>query len=146
MPLFRMAMYAKGIEIWCAPTVDDRDIWQATMRPIAHEARSVAVSACQYLASPNTLALDCGDWPGDRPLIRGGSVIVSPLGEILAGPLYDEEGLISAEIDLNDIVRGRYDLDVTGHYARPDIFRLQVNERAREAVVAELLQAGEGEN
>jgi nitrilase len=70
------------------------------------------------------------DWPRDRPLIRGGSIIVSPLGEVLAGPVYDREELLVAKIDLDDVVRGRYDLDVTGHYARPDVFTLTVDEGA----------------
>ncbi len=68
-------------------------------------------------------------WPKDKPLIRGGSVIISPMGEIIAGHLYNEEGLISAEIDLNDIVKARYDMDPAGHYSRPDIFKLIVGEK-----------------
>ena len=70
------------------------------------------------------------DWPRDRPLIRGGSLIVSPLGEVLAGPVYDRDELLVATVDLDEVVRGRYDLDVIGHYARPDIFTLSVDERA----------------
>ena len=68
-------------------------------------------------------------------LIRGGSVIVSPLGEVLAGPLYGEEGVLVAEVDPADTVRGKYDLDVAGHYARPDVFRLSVNRAPQRAVV-----------
>lgn len=126
MPLLRNTMYAKGVEIWCAPTVDDRDIWQASMRHIAYEARCFLVSACQFQSQ---ILEDTG-----KPAIRGGSVIVSPMGEVLAGPLYGEAGLISAEIDLNDIVRARYDLDATGHYGRPDIFNLTVDERPKLAI------------
>ena len=78
-------------------------------------------------------AAACGiyrpDWPRDRPLIRGGSLIVSPLGEVLAGPAYNREELLVAEVDLDDVVRGRYDLDVIGHYARPDVFTLTVDEQ-----------------
>lgn len=73
-------------------------------------------------------------WPRDTPLIRGGSVIISPMGEILAGPLYGCEGLISADIDLYEIVRARYDMDPVGHYSRPDVFRLTVDEQARPPV------------
>ena len=83
MPLLRTAMYAKGLDIWCAPTVDERDIWQTSMRHIAYEGRLFVVSACQYQPPPGSAV---PDWPLDRPLIRGGSVIVSPLGEVLAGP------------------------------------------------------------
>lgn len=128
MPLLRTAMYAKGIEIWCAPTVDERDIWQVSMRHIAYEGRVFVVSACQYLPLPLDGIAGDEAWPSDRPLIRGGSVLVSPMGEVLAGPLYNEEGLVCAEIDLHDIVRARYDFDATGHYARPDIFHLSINE------------------
>lgn len=125
MPLLRTAMYAKGLDIWCAPTVDDRDIWQTSMRYIAYEGRNFVVSACQFQPPPAA---------SDTPLIRGGSVIISPMGEVLSGPLYNQEGLILAEIDLDDIVKARYDMDPTGHYSRPDIFTLTVDERERPAV------------
>lgn len=134
MPLLRTAMYAKGIDIWCAPTVDDRDIWQVSMRHIAYEGRMFLVSACQYLPLPLDGFGGDDAWPADKPMIRGGSVIVSPMGEVLAGPLYNQEGLVCAEIDPDDIVRARYDLDVTGHYARPDIFKLTVDEQPRPAI------------
>jgi nitrilase len=129
MPLLRTAMYAKGLDIWCAPTVDERDMWQVSMRHIAYEGRLFVISACQY--QPPPAASTTTDWPRDRPLIRGGSIIVSPLGEVLAGPVYDREELIVAKIDLDDVVRGRYDLDVIGHYARPDVFALTVDEGAK---------------
>lgn len=135
MPLLRTAMYAKGVEIWCAPTVDARPVWQSTMQHIALEGRCFVISACQYQASPNDLGLDIANWPGDQDLIDGGSVIIGPLGDILAGPLLNKEGIISANIDLDDIARARYDLDVVGHYARPDIFQLSVNETPRQSVV-----------
>lgn len=131
MPLLRAAMYAKGIQLYCAPTVDDRDTWIPTMQHIAFEGRCFVLSACQFIKR--------GDYPaeypalqGDAPetmLIRGGSVIVSPLGHILAGPNYDCECIQVADIDLGEIAEGKYDLDVAGHYSRPDVFRLEVNER-----------------
>jgi nitrilase len=136
MPLFRTAMYAKGVNIWCAPTVDDREVWQSTMRHIAVEGRCFVLSACQYF-----LRSDCP--PDYHPiqgedaateLIAGGSVIVSPLGQVLAGPLRHAEGILTAELDLNEIARTRFDLDVVGHYARPDIFRLSVDERPKNSV------------
>lgn len=133
MPLLRTAMYAKGVQVWCAPTVDDRDVWQTSMRHIACEGRQFLVSACQYLPLPSRSEHEDVTWPSNKPLIRGGSVIVSPMGEVLAGPLYGEEGLIAAEIDLDQVVRARYDLDPVGHYARPDIFDLSVDERPRPA-------------
>ena len=139
MPNLRSALYAGGTQFWCAPTVDDRDVWQASMRHIAVEGRCFVASACQYmLRSDAPSDYDCmqGNDP-DTVLIRGGSVIVSPLGEILAGPLYGTEGLLVADADLSDHTRGKYDLDVTGHYARPDVFQLTVN-RSVQAAVADL--------
>lgn len=134
MPLLRTAMYSKGIEIWCAPTVDARPVWQSTMQHIALEGRCFVVSACQYQPSPKELGLKIDNWPEDEALIPGGSVIFGPLGEKLAGPLLGEEGIITAEVDMDDIMKSRYDLDVIGHYARPDIFELRVNETPRESV------------
>jgi len=118
MPLLRAAMYAKGIQLYCAPTVDDRDSWIPSMRHIACEGRCFVFSACQYVPD----------------LIRGGSCIVSPFGEVLAGPCYNEERILTAEIDPAEIVRGKFDLDVAGHYARPDVFQLRVNEAAQRPV------------
>ncbi|MFZ6049261.1 carbon-nitrogen hydrolase family protein [Pseudomonas sp. CR3202] len=134
MPLLRTAMYAKGVDVWCAPTVDEREMWQATMRHIACEGRCFVVSACQVQDSPAALGIEVENWPENRPLINGGSVIVGPLGEVLAGPMTGERGLLVAEIDTADLVRARYDFDVTGHYARPDVFELVVDERAKPGV------------
>lgn len=134
MPLLRTAMYAKGVQIWCAPTVDEREIWQCSMRHIAHEGRCFVISACQVQPSPAALGIEVPGWDPARPLINGGSVIVGPLGEILAGPLHGETGLVTAQIDTGDLVRARYDFDVVGHYARPDVFSLAVDERAKRTV------------
>lgn len=134
MPLVRMALYGKGIDIWCAPTVDERDIWQCSMRHIAHEGRMFVVSACQIQDSPSSLGIKVEGWDDDRQLIAGGSVIVGPMGDVLAGPLKNAEGLLTAEIDLNDLVKARYDFDVVGHYARPDVFQLNVDERPKQSV------------
>jgi nitrilase len=135
MPLLRAAMYAKGIEIYCAPTADDLETWVVSMRHIAKEGRVFVLSACQFLRRGDCPAdyEDRGDDP-DEVLIRGGSCIVSPSGELLAGPVYDAPAVLHAELDLDDIARGKYDLDVCGHYARPDVFRLQVDERAKRSV------------
>lgn len=105
MPLLRTAMYAKGLDLWCAPTVDEREMWQVSMRHIAHEGRCFVVSACQVQASPQALGLEIAHWPAERPLIAGGSVIVGPMGDVLAGPLVGRAGLISAQIDTADLVR-----------------------------------------
>ncbi len=143
MPNLRQTLYAKGINLWCAPTVDERDIWQASMRHIAYEGRTFVLSACQYLTRADAPDVyDCvqGNDPKTE-LIRGGSVIVSPLGEILAGPVYGKEAIIAADIDLFDTIRGKYDLDVAGHYARPDIFNLNVDEAPKPAVTFKSLLA-----
>jgi predicted amidohydrolase len=133
MPLFRTAMYAKGVEVWCAPTVDDRDQWQASMRHIALEGRCFVLSANQFLrrdALPPDLRTD----DMDHVLIGGGSMIVSPLGHVLAGPLRECEGILAADLDLEDIARARFDFDAVGHYARADVFSLSVDESPRTAV------------
>lgn len=137
MPLLRYTLYAKGISIYCAPTVDSREIWQCTMRHIATEGRCFVISACQVQDSPSALGLkpdEVPGWPADTKLMQGNSLIASPMGEVLAGPLVGEQGLVTAAVDLDDVVRGRYDLDVTGHYARGDVFDLKVNETSSAAV------------
>jgi nitrilase len=136
MPLLRTAMYAKGVTLWCAPTVDDREGWQATMRHIALEGRCFVLCASQFLLRshcPENYEPIQGSAP-DTVLIGGGSTIISPLGKILAGPLRGSEGILTAELDLGEVARGKYDLDVVGHYARPDVFTLSVDERAKPAV------------
>ena len=135
MPLLRSYMYAKGVEVYCAPTVDCRDQWQHSMKHIAHEGRCFVVTAVQYLPSPEALGKTVPHWKDDEELMRGGSVIVDPMGQVLAGPLYHKEGLVSAEIDLEDIVKAKYDMDVSGHYARPDVFSLHVDTRPKKNVV-----------
>jgi len=121
MPLYRQHLYNQGVQIWCAPTVDSREIWQSSMRHIAYEGRCFVLSPCQYLTKQ--------DWPEDLRAqggeIDGRSLIVSPFGEVLAGPLTGS-GLLTADINLDDIQRGKYDLDVAGHYNRPDIFSLRI--------------------
>lgn len=138
MPLLRMAMYAKGVQLYCAPTADDRPTWLPTMQTVALEGRCFVLSACQYLTRgdcPPDYAAIQGDDPG-TVLMRGGSCIVGPLGQVLAAPDFTGETIRIAELDRRDIARGKYDFDVTGHYARPDVFRLHVNERPQPAVVS----------
>ena len=134
MPLFRTAMYSKGVEIWCAPTVDERDIWRSSMRHVAHEGRCFVISCCQVQPSPRALGVQIDGWDEDRPLIKGGSMIVGPLGDVLAGPAENGPELLTAEIDMNDVIKARYDLDVVGHYSRPDIFSLRVDQTPRDGV------------
>ncbi|HEX9605068.1 MAG TPA: carbon-nitrogen hydrolase family protein [Myxococcales bacterium] len=137
MPMLRMAMYSKGVQLYCAPTADDRETWLPTMRHVALEGRCFVLSACQVLRRSD-LPADIPNALGDSPetlLMRGGSCIVDPLGKVLAGPAFDEETILFAELDLDEIARGKYDFDVAGHYARPDVFQLSVNERPARAVV-----------
>jgi nitrilase len=113
MPLYRTSLYQQGIEFYCAPTADGRESWIATVRHIALEGRCFVLSANQI---------------GGQPVAsNGGSCIVDPLGRILAGPNYESECVISADLNRDEIIRGKFDFDVVGHYARNDVFRLVVN-------------------
>lgn len=136
MPLLRTAMYARGIALYCAPTVDDRETWLPTMRHIALEGRCFVLTACQYLKRgdfPESARVSLGEHPEDV-LIRGGSAIVNPLGVVLAGPDFSGETILYADLDLADVPRGKFDFDVVGHYARPDVFRLTVDESPKTSV------------
>jgi nitrilase len=130
MPLLRMAMYRKGIQLYCTPTADARETWVASMRHIACEGRCFVLSANQFVRRSDYPDDYPVDLPADEVMCRGNSVIVSPFGELLAGPETEGEAILRAEIDLGRTVEGKYDFDVAGHYSRPDIFRLEVNERA----------------
>jgi nitrilase len=137
MPLLRTYMYSKGIQIYCAPTADDRETWLPSMRHIALEGRCFVLTCCQYLRRsdcPKDYAAIQGDDP-HTVLMRGGSCIIGPLGQILTEPNYETECILTADLDMSEIPRGKYDFDVTGHYARPDVFRLHVNEKATPPVV-----------
>ncbi|KAF1760578.1 hypothetical protein GCK72_008827 [Caenorhabditis remanei] len=136
MPLYRMTLYNKEVQIYLAPTVDDRDVWLSTMRTIALEGRCFVVSACQYLKSSaypsdHLLRKEHGD---DTVLIRGGSCAVDPLGTVLVEPDFTQETIRYTEFDLSDIALGKMDLDVVGHYSRPDVFQLTVNENQMSTV------------
>ncbi len=136
LPLMRAAMYAKGIEIYCAPTADARDSWIASVRHIAVEGRCFVLSCNQFNRRrdfPADYHTTFGEDPG-AVVCRGGSCIVDPFGNFLAGPNFEGEAILCAEIDRGQIVRGKYDLDVVGHYARPDIFQLHVDERPKPPV------------
>ena len=138
MPMLRMAMYAKNVALYCAPTADDRDTWIPTMRHVALEGRCFVLTACQFLrkgAYPASVRVAMGESP-DSVLMRGGSAIVSPAGSVLAGPHFDGETILTADLDLDDIARGKFDFDVAGHYSRPDVFTLAVNEAPAAPVVS----------
>lgn len=122
MPLARWAVYQGGPQIWLAPTADDSESWLASMRHIAIEAGAFVVSVPQYI--PTTAFPD--DFPLPLPadgavLGRGGACIVAPSGEVIAGPLYDVEGIITADCDLRDALHAKRYFDVVGHYGRSDV-------------------------
>jgi predicted amidohydrolase len=135
MPLLRYALYAKGMTILCSPTADGRDTWLPSMQHIAQEGRCFVISCNQFNRRR--------DFPDDYPALydlksddivtRGGSVIVGPLGEILAGPLFDAKGILYAHVDTTQIVESRMDFDPCGHYARPDVFSLQFDDSSKLA-------------
>lgn len=138
MPLARTALYAKGIEIYLAPTADARDLWQSTLQHIALEGRCFVLAANQYVTKsmyprdlgPEALA-DLEVAPEE--MCRGGSAILSPLGEYLAPPLYGREGILYADLDPEALAGARFDFDAVGHYARPDVFSFAVDERVQRA-------------
>jgi nitrilase len=142
MPLARMAMYGKGVQIYLAPTADQRDTWQPTLRHIACEGRCFVLGCNQFVTKdlyPSDLA-GVEELAGQPDVIcRGGSAIISPLGEVLAGPLFDKEGILYADLDPGEVARARLDFDVVGHYARPDVFQLIVDERPKLSVVKKTL-------
>jgi nitrilase len=136
MPALRMHMYHQGVRLYCAPTADDRDTWVPSMQHIALEGRCFVLTACQHITRAaygpdHESAL--GDEP-DRIMMRGGSAIVGPLGQVLAGPDFSSETILYASIDPMDVAPAKFDFDVTGHYARPDVFELTVDTRAKHAV------------
>ncbi|MDJ0838366.1 MAG: carbon-nitrogen hydrolase family protein [Acidobacteriota bacterium] len=136
MPLLRMSLYQQGIQFYCASTVDDRDSWLYSMRHIAVEGRCFVLSSCQFAQRkdyPDDYECIQGNDP-ETIMIRGGSCIVDPFGRLLAEPVYNREAVLVADLDPSLIIQGKYDLDVTGHYGRPDIFSLHVDRRPKSAV------------
>jgi len=131
MPLARYALYGQGIELYIAPTYDSGDGWLGTLQHIAREA------GCWVVGSGNVLR--GSDFPADLPghadlypdpdewVNPGDSVVIAPGGSIVAGPLRNEQGILYAEVDSSQVAQARRTLDVVGHYARPDIFQLQVD-------------------
>ncbi|GMR41770.1 hypothetical protein PMAYCL1PPCAC_11965, partial [Pristionchus mayeri] len=139
MPLYRVTLYSKGVEVYLAPTVDCRDEWLPTMQTIALEGRCFVVSACQFLCAsdfPSDHAVR-SKYKDEEVLIRGGSCAVNPLGKVMLTPDFTKEGLSYVDIDLSLIPKARFDLDPVGHYSRPDVFQLRVNEDKKSTVVSE---------
>lgn len=128
MPLARMSMYQKGVQLYLAPTADSRENWQSTLKHIALEGRCFVFGCNQFV----TKSMYPQNLPGiddlkhlPETMSRGGSVIISPLGEVLTAPLWDSEGILTAEIDIAEVTKSKLDFDVIGHYARNDIFKFE---------------------
>lgn len=139
MPMARMAMYQKGVQLYLAPTADSRENWQSTMKHIALEGRCFVLGCNQYVEK--------SDYPEEyqdalegqpEVMSKGGSVIIDPLGEVLAGPLWNQEGILTAEISLDRITQAKLDFDPIGHYHRPDLFNLTVKNQPETKKSSEL--------
>ena len=132
MPLARFSLYESGVEIYIASTADDGDAWQATLVHLARESRAFVVAPSHFQRA--------SAYPADFPLRealdglevigRGGSAILGPDGRYLAGPLYDEEGILYARLDPARLYEERQRFDPAGHYHRPDVLQLAVTPRA----------------
>ena len=136
MPLFRQAMYAQGIKLYCVPTADDRDTWLSTMQHVALEGRCFVLSACQFMRRKDFLP-NAENTITDNPddvLMRGGSLVIDPLGQILIEPDFSGETILTTELDMDQYARGKFDFDTTGHYSRCDVFHLNVNIQPQESV------------
>ena len=132
MPLARMALYQQGIEIYLAPTADSRDVWQSTLTHIALEGRCFVLGCNQFVKLsdyPASFKEELRECP--EIMCRGGSTIISPLGTCIAGPLYDEPGILTAELNLEEIEKSKLDFDVIGHYSRPDVFKFSYKPNER---------------
>ncbi|MCE2995236.1 MAG: carbon-nitrogen hydrolase family protein [Cyclobacteriaceae bacterium] len=128
MPLARTALYQQGIEMYMAPTADCRATWQTSIEHIACEGRCFVLGCNQLMTGehyPDDLKVQLLQ-PPSLITSSGGSCIISPFGKPLSGPLYDQEGILTAEIDQREIIKAKMDFDVIGHYARPDVFDLKV--------------------
>lgn len=137
MPLARAAMYAKGVQIYIAPTADAREVWQSTIRHIAVEGRCFVLSCNQFVSKdmyPTDLA--CYDELESSPdvMCTGGSAIVGPLGDYVSPPVFGKEEMIISDLDLDQIAQSQFDFDVVGHYSRPDVFQLTVNDERKKGI------------
>lgn len=140
MPLARAAMYDKGIQVYVMPTADARETWTSTVRHVAAEGRCFVLSCNQYSTKsmyPEAISSRAEFQELPEEMSRGGSCIAGPLGELIVEPVYGEETILYAELDLDQIAESQFDFDVSGHYARPDVFQLTVNEKEQKTVVWE---------
>jgi nitrilase len=138
MPLARYALYAQGVEIYIAPTYDSGDEWTETLKHIAREGGCWVVG-CGNLMQGSDMPADIPEkarlYPDEAEWINAGdSVVIAPGGEIIAGPMHEEQGILYCEIDRERAAISKRALDVTGHYSRADIFTLHVNTKAQSPV------------
>jgi nitrilase len=136
MPLLRASMYAQGIELYLAPTADDIDSWFPSMQHIAVEGRCFVLS-CNQFTRRGDFPKDYGSFPSDDPgfvVSRGGSCLVDPFGQFIIPPHFDGPAILTAEIDTAQIAEAKFSFDCVGHYARPDLFRLEVDRTPRAPV------------
>jgi len=132
MPLARCVLYSQGVQLYLAPTYDESDTWKATMSHIAREGGTYVLGSCMAYKKSDILTKfpelepyykDAGEW-----INSGNSVIVEPSGAIIAGPLHQEEGILYADINLKKVRGSKWNLDVAGHYSRPDVFHLSLQQ------------------
>jgi nitrilase len=146
MPLLRTFMYSQGIEIYCAPTADHRASWTATIQHIATEGRCFVLGCNQFNRRrdfPKHYSSAFGEEP-ETVISRGGSCIVGPFGEFIAGPNFEGETILIANLDRGLLPKAKFDFDVVGHYSRPDIFRLTVDDQPKQPVTTASMKAKSG--
>ncbi|CAD5126564.1 DgyrCDS14659 [Dimorphilus gyrociliatus] len=142
MPLARMTMYSQGVQIYLAPNADYCKAWQNTVKHIAREGRCYVLACNQYVTKddypPDVFKFERNpedddgesDDSGTLDVVsNGGSVIISPYGDVIAGPLFGGAGILHATLDMDDVVKSKFDFDVVGHYSRKDIFSFSVNNK-----------------
>jgi nitrilase len=131
MPLARYALYAQGLDVLLLPTYDEGETYQCTVRHIAKEGRVYVVSSSMVLHRdhiPSSHGFH--EMLGDRQWIKDGdSSIAAPSGALVAGPLNRKSGILYADVDPAAVTGARWNLDVAGHYARPDIFHFDLKKR-----------------
>jgi len=138
MPLARYALYSQGVEVYIAPTYDSGDNWIGTLQHISREGRCWVVG-CGNLLRGSDIPADFPDrsklYPNDDEWVNSGdSVVIAPGGEIVAGPLHQQDGILYCDIDLDRAAEAKRALDVVGHYSRPDIFSLNINTKPQSPV------------